>query len=130
MKRNGEKKAGTPRHEAGHRQHERLEEEEELFQRLLGQPLQQWDEAIKPDVPSIQALTQLTQQHRSDMRRKLWRDLVLLWIVSGVLLSGLLILVQEDIRLFVIVQVTVFAAALLFLVGERVHREVRRKWTN
>jgi len=100
------------------------------FRQLVGQHLEQWDETVTPSVPSIQALTQLAEEHRIFMRKKLWSDLVLFWIVSGILLSGLLMLIYQDIRLYVIVQVIMLVAALLFLVAERMHRKVREKWTS
>jgi len=100
------------------------------FRQLIGQHLEKWDETVNPTVPSIQALTQLAEDHRIFMRKKLWRDLVLFWIVSGIVLSGLLMLIYQDIRLYVIVQIIMLVAAILFLVAERLHRRVREKWTN
>jgi len=100
------------------------------FEQLIGQHLEQWDKTVNPSVPSIQALTQLAEDHRIFMRKKLWRDLVLFWIVSGILLSGLLMLIYQDIRLYVIVQVIMLVVAFIFLIAERMHRKVREKWTN
>ncbi|UVI31327.1 YxlC family protein [Paenibacillus spongiae] len=104
--------------------------EAEQFEQLVGRHLRQWDDSVMPDVPSLQSLERLASGHRSRLKGRLWRDLLLFWMVSGMILSGLLLLVQRDLKLFVIVQVVVLMAACLFLASSAARKEGRGKWTS
>ncbi|MCQ6562587.1 YxlC family protein [Paenibacillus mendelii] len=104
--------------------------EAEQFEQLVGRHLKQWDDSVTPEIPSIQSLEQLAGDQRDRLRGRLWRDLLLFWVVSGMILSGLVLLVQRDLKLFIIVQVVVLMAACLFVVSPVVRREGRGKWTN
>ncbi|BBH24677.1 hypothetical protein Back11_60220 [Paenibacillus baekrokdamisoli] len=102
------------------------------FQQLLGSHLSHWDASISPDVPSVDSLEQLIGEHKQVITRHLWRDLLLLWVIGGFMVSGLLLLLQSNIILFAIIQATALMAAAIFLgVTLRPRKqEGRRKWTH
>jgi hypothetical protein len=87
------------------------------FRSLLDEHLRRWDETITPDVPAPEQLERLVAEHKLSLRRKLRRELMLLWGIGVFVLSGLLLLWNSGAVLFASVQVGALAAALLFLAG-------------
>ncbi|MBB3112171.1 hypothetical protein FHS18_004249 [Paenibacillus phyllosphaerae] len=99
--------------------------DEELASLLRG-PLAQWEEQIQPEVPALADLAQLVSSHRSQQRVRLWRDLLILWVIGGIVIACLLLLLEQNVVWFAIVQAIVLVGAVLFGVrfGGR-EREVR-----
>ena len=105
-------------------------EAEAEFRELVGAQLSQWDERIQPPVPHLAALEQLVSRQKEELSRRLWRDLLLLWMLGIFIIGGLLLMLQWNIVVFACLQAAALAGALLYLfVHSRRNRSVKRKWT-
>lgn len=105
-------------------------EEASAFEALLGSPLREWDALIEPPVPHLIALEQLVSSHKEATGRKLWRDLLKLWLLGILVIGGMLFLLRWNMAAFAILQaVAVAGAVLILVVPSRKNREAKRKWT-
>lgn len=102
------------------------------FQELLGDHLMKWDASIKPPTPALSTLEQLVSDQKQLLARRLWRDLLMLWVVGGLVLSGMLLLFQHNMIVFVVVQTgSIIAAAIFLILTQRSKfKEGQYKWTN
>ncbi|MFC5648698.1 DUF5345 family protein [Paenibacillus solisilvae] len=107
-------------------------EEDIAFQELFGDHLMKWDASITPPIPALDDLEQLVTDHKQQLSRRLWRDLLLLWVIGGLVISGMLLLLQHNIVVFALVQIGAIAAAAIFLMiaVRSSSKEGRHKWTN
>lgn len=106
------------------------EADAEEFRELIGDHLSRWDERIEPPVPHLSALEQMVSQHQEELGRRLWRDLLLLWMLGVVLIGGLVLMIRWSIVAFACLQAAALAGALLYLFfHSRRNRSVKRKWT-
>ncbi|SDX44294.1 YxlC family protein [Paenibacillus sp. CF384] len=107
-------------------------QEEQQFQQLLGVHLDEWDRSMQPDIPSVESITKLVREQKKELGRRHMRELLLFWLVSACVLSGLLLLWVSSIAIFVAVQILAFTAAavfvMLFIVKGREGR--RPKWSD
>lgn len=102
------------------------------FQELLGDHLMKWDASIKPPTPALSTLEQLVSDQKHLLARRLWRDLLMLWVVGGLVLSGMLLLFQHNMIVFVVVQTgSIIAAAIFLILTQRSKfKEGQYKWDN
>ncbi|WP_219838772.1 DUF5345 family protein [Paenibacillus sp. R14(2021)] len=89
---------------------------ERTFGDLLWGHVEKWDHAIEPQVPSVEALSQLVRERKGQLRSRMQSERLVFGLISLVLLSGLLLVWQCSILLFAVLQSVVFAAAAGFLV--------------
>ncbi len=109
-----------------------LSDDDIAFQELLGDHLMKWDASIKPPTPALSTLEQLVSDQKQLLARRLWRDLLMLWVVGGLVLSGMLLLFQHNMIVFVVVQTgSIIAAAIFLILTQRSKfKEGQYKWTN
>ncbi|WP_274649140.1 DUF5345 family protein [Paenibacillus humicola] len=85
------------------------------FQALLGGHLRRWDERMQPPQPSLDALEQLVAGKKKAIHASLLRELLLLWTIGAVVISGLWMLLSSGVAWFAGLQAAVLAGAALFL---------------
>ncbi|MFB9326482.1 YxlC family protein [Paenibacillus aurantiacus] len=101
--------------------------EEELKQELAD-VLRQWDARIEPALPPLAAFEQLVGTQRARSRTRLWRDLLVFWAVAAFVLATLVLVVQSSLLGFVILQATVFVAAIAFVATGIRSKEGTSEW--
>lgn len=105
------------------------EHSEELIS-LLEDSLQSWDARIEPPVPHLIELEQLVNSHKESTSRRLWRDLLKLWLLGILVISGMVLLLHWNVYAFWFLQIFAVAGAILFFtLLSRKDREAKRKWT-
>lgn len=102
------------------------------FQELLGDHLMKWDASITAPVPALDTLEQLVIDQKQLLTRRIWRDLLLLWVIGGFIISGMLLLLQHNTLVFALVQAGSIVAAAIFLILTLSSKseEGSTKWTN
>ncbi|SFT17035.1 DUF5345 family protein [Paenibacillus sp. BC26] len=109
MNRDEDGKQGKKKRDIGDHQ------EEQQIKQMLGVHLEEWDRSIQPAVPSVESITNLVREHKKELNSRYRRELVLFWLVSAFVLSGLLLLWLSSVMVFVVIQILAFAAAAVFV---------------
>ena len=109
-----------------------LSDDDIAFQELLGDHLIKWDASIKPPTPALSTVEQLVSDQKQVLARRLWRDLLMLWVIGGLVISGMLLLFQHNRIVFVVVQTGSIIAAAIFLILtlRSKFKEGQYKWNN
>jgi hypothetical protein len=101
-----------------------------VFLALLGDSLPRWAARLAPPVPHIFDLEQLVTRHKELTGRRLWLDLLKLWLLGILVISGMVLLLNWNIYAFWFLQIFAVAGAILFFtILSRKDREAKRKWT-
>jgi len=99
----------------------------------LNESLRRFDAMFEPPAPSLQALQELADNGRKAANRKLWRDLVLFWIVGCIVTGGVMLLLKSDIVWFAALQAAAAVAGVAFAAVTGKRRTAERtgsKWAN
>ncbi|MFC4100894.1 YxlC family protein [Paenibacillus xanthanilyticus] len=94
----------------------------------LSAALERWDARIEPPLPPLAAFEQLVGEQRARSRSRLWRDLFVFWTVAALILSLMVLVVESSIIGFVILQATVFVAAIAFVATGVRSKEGAEEW--
>ncbi|WP_308636070.1 DUF5345 family protein [Paenibacillus silvisoli] len=94
------------------RELEQLEQEEEQFRQLLGVHLEGWDDRMQPGIPTGEAMTALVREHKQEMRVRFRRELLLFWLVSILVLGGMMLLLLSNVVLFAVFQAIAVAVGV------------------
>jgi tetrahydromethanopterin S-methyltransferase subunit G len=107
-------------------------DDDKAFQELLGDHLMKWDASINPPTPALSTLEQLVSEQKQLISRRIWRDLLMLWVIGGLVISGMLLLFQHNRIVFVVVQAVFIIAAAIFLIltQRSKFKEGQYKWNN
>lgn len=124
----------APRQLEGKLQEQELTEQEQAeLEKLLGEGLRQFDHTFQKQAPSLESLTGFVTTTRKESKRKLWRDLTLLWVIGCVAAGGAsLLLASGNMVSFVVIQLLALAGGLLGmlkLLPDMRKRELERQWT-
>lgn len=106
------------------------QEQEALFRAMAGDSLKQWEQSIDPDVPSLESIGGMISSHKEAVRVRLWRELLLLWVIGCFVISGLMLVLYSSLQVFLFVQLGVLGAAGLLLLRASLRKEGRGKWTH
>lgn len=105
-------------------------EQSEEFMEMLGDSLQSWDSRIEPPVPHLIELGQLVTRHKEQTGRRLWLDLLKLWLLGILVIGGMVLLFNWNIYAFWFLQIFAVTGAILFFTFlSRKDREAKSKWT-
>ncbi|TYP68622.1 YxlC family protein [Paenibacillus methanolicus] len=100
----------------------------EGMEQELTAALERWDARIEPPLPPMAAFEQLVGEQRARSRNRLWRDLFAFWAVAALILSLMVLVVESSIIGFVILQATVFVAAIAFVATGVRSKEEAGEW--
>ncbi|RAP73848.1 YxlC family protein [Paenibacillus montanisoli] len=99
------------------KQHETELQDEEQFRQLLGVHLEKWDSGIEPGIPTDEAMMALVRGHKQETRERFRRELLLFWLVSIFVLSGMFLLWMNSVVLFAVVQAIAVAVGVIVAGG-------------
>ncbi|GGG09223.1 DUF5345 family protein [Paenibacillus abyssi] len=99
------------------------------FDELFGKHLTAMDDRHSPVVPEAKMFLGMVEEQQKSLKKKLWRDLTLLWLIGCFAASGIVLLLVNDIRWFAGVQIATLAGSLIFLARISIRR-VKQKWMN
>ncbi|MFD0962008.1 DUF5345 family protein [Paenibacillus chungangensis] len=87
------------------------------FQRHVKGELQRFDKSFEAEAeaPSIMELESFIGEHKSSLRRKQWKELLLFWLTALLLLGGVGWLSKQDVIWFVTLQIAAGWGGILFL---------------
>ena len=109
-----------------------VDEDEREAAAWLAEGMKQFDERFETTAPDAAQLEAFVRQARRDARRKLRRELALLWTVGCAGAAGIGFLLAESPALFLALQGAGFAAGALGLAALTLRNPIRRwkgKWT-
>ncbi|MCK9858667.1 YxlC family protein [Paenibacillus sp. ATY16] len=108
---------------------ENLESQEKIIT-ILTESLNSWDASIELQVPHIIELEQLISDHKEKTKRRLWRDLILLWMLGILVIGSMMLIYDWNDNAFWFLQLLGVVGGLLFLrFVNRESREAKYKWT-
>ncbi|WP_336771426.1 YxlC family protein [Paenibacillus sp. MMO-58] len=108
---------------------ETLENQEEIIT-ILTESLNSWDASIELPVPHIIELEQLISHHKEKTKRKLWRDLIILWMLGILVVGSMMLIYDWNDSAFWLLQILGVIGGLMFLrFLNRENREAKYKWT-
>lgn len=93
-----------------------LERDEREAAAWLADGMGKFDDLFAPGVPDAARLEQLVAATRNESRRKLWRDLALLWTIGCFVLGGMNFLLTAEPAAFFAIQAAGSAGGVLWLV--------------
>ncbi|GKU76154.1 DUF5345 family protein [Paenibacillus sp. L3-i20] len=105
------------------------EEDQLWFQEHIGVELEKLDAAFEPMMPQLESINELVTSHKRELRRKLWKELGLFWLIGLLLLTGMMWVIGNNLLWFVALQVLASAGAFWYIVasyrkkGERAWRK-------
>ncbi len=92
------------------------------FDEQLKDAVAEWDKAHAPQTPDYRQLEALVEGHKQEMRKRLWMDLLLLWLVASCILLFMLWMIDRSLLWFVILQASIAlggAAVVTMTYGRR-----------
>ncbi|REK71569.1 YxlC family protein [Paenibacillus paeoniae] len=105
------------------------DEDQQWFTEHMGAELQRFDDAYERREPELAPLDSFVASHKLALRKKLWRDLALFWLVAAMLLLGMLWILERDWIWFAALQLLVAISAIGYI--GFVHRKKgREQWKN
>lgn len=105
------------------------DEEQRWFEQNISGELRKFDSAYEREAPDTVDLELFVAQHQRDLRKRLWRDLMILWLVAACLLLGMLWVMDRHFMWFVSLQAISAAGAVVFI-GVSHRKKVRGIWKN
>ncbi|RIX50757.1 hypothetical protein D3P08_18815 [Paenibacillus nanensis] len=105
------------------------DEEQLWFDRHMRSELSRFDQAFEqPELDPMQ-LEAFVQNHRQEMKRKLWRELAFFWIVAAIVLVVVLGALNRSLALFAALQAAAGLGAIGYI-GITLGKKVKRLWKN
>ncbi|WP_307476405.1 YxlC family protein [Paenibacillus harenae] len=98
------------------------------FDNQIGDSLRQFDEAHKPFTPDMFEFEALVGAHKQTIRRKQWKDLLLLWLIGCFLFGGMMWLLERDMVWFVVLQAVIACTAIGCVAVMFGKKKVSRRW--
>lgn len=94
-------------------QHDELEQDAQTLKRLdaAWNQVEQWSEGHQS--PSAHHFMMMLEQQRKQMKRKLWRDLSILWCVAIVVLAVGYWIAEQSLHAFILLQLALFGVGLI-----------------
>lgn len=105
------------------------DEEQLWFDARVKTELTKFDQAFERPDPDPTQLAALVADHRKQLRRKLWRDLALFWIVAAIVLTAILGVLDRSWIWFVALQGISAAGAIAFI-GISSAKRRKQSWKN
>lgn len=84
---------------------------ERAYQELLGEHVEEWDASIEPPPIGDEAFVRLVRDGKELSRRRRRLERYAFWLVSVIVLGGLLLVWQSSLVWFAVLQMCVFGAA-------------------
>nr|WP_269669537.1 YxlC family protein [Paenibacillus sp. GSMTC-2017] len=91
--------------------------------------MEKLDAAFEPEMPSLDEIESLVTKHKQEIRRRLWKELALFWLVAIFLLFGMMWMLESNWIWFMALQAVVGVGALWYIVASY-QRKGGRTWRN
>lgn len=105
------------------------DEDQQWFMEHIGTELQKMDDAYERSEPELEPFESFVASHKMALRKKLWRDLALFWLVAAMLLLGMLWVLERDWIWFAALQLLVAVSAIGYI-GFAFVWKGRKQWKN
>jgi hypothetical protein len=103
-------------------------DDERWFDSRVGNSLKQFDDAHKPYTPDRFEFEALVGAHKQAIRRKQWKELLLLWLIGCFLFGGMMWVLERDIVWFAILQAVIACAAVGYVAVMFGKKKVSHRW--
>ncbi|MHA7965921.1 DUF5345 family protein [Paenibacillus sp. CAU 1782] len=94
--------------------HKKIDDDAMWFQENMLGKLQQFDDAHAPEPPAMSMLETLVVEHKRNLQKAKWAELLLFWLVAVCILLGMVWMAEANAGLFWGMYGTVSAVCLLF----------------
>ncbi|MGO4548602.1 DUF5345 family protein [Paenibacillus sp. 2TAB23] len=88
------------------------EEEQNWFNNLMKEDLTRFDAAHAPEVPEQHRFEELVLAHVQDTKRKLWRELLLFWLLACLIFGVMLWIIDRNWIWFAMIQAVITAGGI------------------
>lgn len=104
------------------------EHDDELwFKHQIGGELERFDQAHEIQPPELHEFESLVRSHRQVIKRKQWKELLLLWMIGCVVFGTMMWLLQKEVVWFIALQTVVGCSAVLYA-SLTFGKRVGQKW--
>lgn len=104
------------------------DEEDQALTELMRGGLQKLDMLVPDEMPNLQWMEQIVADQQNRMRKKMWTELAVFWLVAMLVLSGVFLALYANVYIFAALQAFVVAAAVPVAVILRRKEQVKTKW--
>lgn len=111
------------------KKHKSDEIDQQWFDEQLGAAINRFDAVHEPLLPELHNIEQLVQLHKNDLKRKLWKDLLLFWLVACFIFGSMMWMLERDWVWFAILQSIIAMGGIAF-VSMTFGKRMGRKWNN
>jgi hypothetical protein len=98
------------------------------FDSQISDSLKQFDVVHKPYTPDQFEFEALVGAHKQAVRRKQWKELLLLWLIGCILFGGMMWLLERDVVWFVALQAIIACSAVGYVTVMFSKKKVSRRW--
>ncbi|RJX38643.1 hypothetical protein D3P09_13900 [Paenibacillus pinisoli] len=105
------------------------DEDQQWFKDHIGAELQRMDAAFERSEPELEPFESFVASHKQALRRRLWRDLALFWLVAAMLLLGMFWIMEQDWIWLAALQSLVAVSAVGYIGIAHVWKG-RKQWKN
>ncbi|RCW44150.1 YxlC family protein [Paenibacillus prosopidis] len=103
--------------------------DQQWFDNQIGKAVKRFDDVHEPSVPELHAFEQLVHEHKREVKRKLWKELMLFWLAACFIFGFMMWIVDRNWVWFAVFQSAIAAGGIVFAgmtFGKRVGREWNR----
>lgn len=104
------------------------DEEDQALAELMRDGLHKLDALVPDEMPNLQWMEQMVSDQQTRMRKKMWTELAVFWLVAMVILTGVFLALYANVYIFAALQAFVVAAAVPVAFILRRKEQVKTKW--
>ncbi|WP_141502729.1 YxlC family protein [Paenibacillus luteus] len=90
-------------------------EDQLWFEDRLKDAMTQFDAVHAPKVPSLQQFEALVDDHKQEMKKRLWKELLLFWLIACFILGLMLWVLDRNVVWFAILQICIAVGGISFV---------------
>ncbi|MGG1639507.1 YxlC family protein [Paenibacillus sp. FSL K6-3182] len=102
-------------------------EDQKWFDDQLQETLNRFDAIHAPHVPELQRFEDMVDAHKQQMKRKLWKDLLIFWLLACLIFGMMMWMLDRNLVWFAVLQVVIAVGSIGF-VGITFGRRKVRTW--
>ncbi|WP_424768848.1 YxlC family protein [Paenibacillus sp. sgz302251] len=97
------------------KKHKTNDDDQQWFDNQIGEALDRFDAIHAPLLPKLHVFEQLVQAHKRELKRKLWKDLLLFWLLAVFIFSSMMWVLDRNWVWFLTIQSAIAAGGIGFV---------------
>lgn len=99
--------------------------DQQWFDNQFKEAVTRFDATHAPNVPNLQQLEAFVAGHKQDVKRRLWKELLLFWLTACFIFGVMMWVIDRNLVWFAVLQALVAAGGVGFVIMTYGRRKVR-----